>query len=467
MSRKTAFALFGLALATVTCKQDAPLSTGPIQASIQFTSGIFVNSDLDRDEVVAVHFLGNPSSAQKEAVLEAMGTWATVFRDDVYNLPQVSITEDDPQADEIVEVEFASREEVPSTYCGGATRNPMHVILTPSQDNCGGGGPWTLVRIARHEIGEALGFADMGGLGSAVDYCIAKSPSNDSPCPHEIQGVWYYYGVRTTDPDVTQALIDEFEILADPDTINLGQMSALSLSPSVAGNWSTTSEGELLGTTQGTATATVRGVAAGTATITVTLVPAANVSWPSPFTSLGVPVIGPIASITVWPLWATKSIGQQQQFAAQAWDAGNHPLSGYAFSWASSNEAVATVNVSGLATAVGSGSATISASYGTISGNGTLYVAALVVEFGSSPNPVRPNRTCSWSATASGGTGPYTYAWFKPPTIEAIASGQSVNIATGTKSFWLRVRAYDSLGGSAVDSTYVTVSSSSPYNCTY
>jgi hypothetical protein len=48
-----------------------------------------------------------------------------------------------------------------------------------------------------------------------------------------------------------------------------------------------------------------------------------------------------------------------------------------------------------------------------------------------------------------------------------ISTEQDPLVYTGTSSFWLRVTATDNTGQVAVDSMFVTVSSSSPSNCTY
>ncbi len=63
-----------------------------------------------------------------------------------------------------------------------------------------------------------------------------------------------------------------------------------------------------------------------------------------------------------------------QQFTAEAFDAAGTPLRGIAFVWASSNESVAVVDSSGLATAVGTGTTVISAAAGGKSGSATLRV---------------------------------------------------------------------------------------------
>jgi len=67
--------------------------------------------------------------------------------------------------------------------------------------------------------------------------------------------------------------------------------------------------------------------------------------------------------------------GPTQQFTAEALDANGNAMSGVAFTWASSDTTVATVDSSGLATAVGLGTASISATASGVRGAAKLTVA--------------------------------------------------------------------------------------------
>jgi len=81
-------------------------------------------------------------------------------------------------------------------------------------------------------------------------------------------------------------------------------------------------------------------------------------------------------SAQVAPAAASIGMGGTQQFTATARDRFNNPISGLAFSWASSNPAAATINIaSGLATGVAFGTTRITAStLGIISSPVTLQV---------------------------------------------------------------------------------------------
>ena len=91
-----------------------------------------------------------------------------------------------------------------------------------------------------------------------------------------------------------------------------------------------------------------------------------------------VTVVQRISTVLVAPAAHTLLPGATLQFTAEATDANGHPVAGTEFSWASSDPAVATVDASGLATALGPGDAEISAISSGESGRANLRVAERV-----------------------------------------------------------------------------------------
>lgn len=86
-------------------------------------------------------------------------------------------------------------------------------------------------------------------------------------------------------------------------------------------------------------------------------------------------VIQQVSTVSVSPGTATlTTVGATQQFTATAVDANDNPVEGVQFVWASENHAVATVDSDGLASATGSGSATITATAQDIPGHAALTV---------------------------------------------------------------------------------------------
>jgi uncharacterized protein YjdB len=89
-------------------------------------------------------------------------------------------------------------------------------------------------------------------------------------------------------------------------------------------------------------------------------------------------------SITLSPTSATIAVGQTQQFSGSGTTNSGQTVTGTGASWASSNISVATVDQNGLATAVGVGTTTISATVqtggGPVTGSATLTVTAAVLQ---------------------------------------------------------------------------------------
>ena len=114
------------------------------------------------------------------------------------------------------------------------------------------------------------------------------------------------------------------------------------------------------------------GVSAGSATIS-----ASSEGQTATATVTVTPV--PVATVTISPSSATIIVGSTAQLTATTKDGAGNTLSGRAVTWASSNTAVATVNGSGLITAVAVGSATVTATSEGKSGTATITVTNVPV----------------------------------------------------------------------------------------
>ena len=82
-----------------------------------------------------------------------------------------------------------------------------------------------------------------------------------------------------------------------------------------------------------------------------------------------------VASVTVSPSEAMIEVGATQQFEAMALTSDGMASPDAEFAWSSSDEMVATVDATGLATGVGAGAAMITATADSVSGTATLTVA--------------------------------------------------------------------------------------------
>lgn len=83
----------------------------------------------------------------------------------------------------------------------------------------------------------------------------------------------------------------------------------------------------------------------------------------------------PVASVTVTPARLDLAPGKQATLSALAYDASGKALGGRAVVWSSSNTSVATVDASGVVSALAAGSATITATSEGLSGSSAVSVA--------------------------------------------------------------------------------------------
>ena len=177
----------------------------------------------------------------------------------------------------------------------------------------------------------------------------------------------------------------------------------------------------------------VTGVAAGSATITAT---SGGKSGTATIT-----VMVPVASVTVAPASAGIYVGQTVQLTATPKDANGNPLTGRVVTWSSSNTGVATVNGSGLVSAVGAGSVTITATSEGQSGTATVAVTlvpvATVTVAPAAPS-VNVGQTVQLTATLRDSAGNTltgrTITWTSSSTATATvnASGLATGVAAGS-----------------------------------
>src|SRR5207253_2619736 len=116
----------------------------------------------------------------------------------------------------------------------------------------------------------------------------------------------------------------------------------------------------------------VTAVAAGSATIT------ASSEGRSGTAAITVKTV-PVAAVAVTPASLSVQVGQTAQLTATPQDANGNPLSGRTVTWTSSNQAVATVNATGLVTGAAAGAATITATSEGKSGTAAVTVTPVPV----------------------------------------------------------------------------------------
>jgi hypothetical protein len=158
-----------------------------------------------------------------------------------------------------------------------------------------------------------------------------------------------------------------------------------------------------------------------------------------------------LSSISVTPLNQTILSGTTKQYTATGTysDSTTQDITGQV-TWASSNTGVATINSSGLASAVAAGSTTISAVLSGKTGGAALTVQAAPLTVTTSSLPAATlNAAYSTTLAASGGTMPYTWSI----TTGSLPSGLSLNSSTGVISGTPATTGSSSFTAQAADSS--------------
>jgi alpha-tubulin suppressor-like RCC1 family protein/uncharacterized protein YjdB len=177
----------------------------------------------------------------------------------------------------------------------------------------------------------------------------------------------------------------------------------------------------------------VDGVAPGAATITATSEGKSG--------SAAIVVAPAVASVTVSPPELALQVGESDQLTATPRDQDGHPLEGRPVAWTTDEPTVATVSPNGLVSAVGAGSATISATAEGKSGSALISVSAVpVVTVTISPGelPLLAGVSQQLTATARDGAGnplpgrAFTWTSSQPDAASVSSTGLVTGIAPGT-----------------------------------
>jgi Bacterial Ig-like domain (group 2) len=147
------------------------------------------------------------------------------------------------------------------------------------------------------------------------------------------------------------------------------------------------------------------------------------------------PPPGEVASVTVTPATASIGVGKTQQFAAVAKDSSGNVIVGTTFTWSSDTTSTATVNSSGLATAVALGTAHITATASGVNGSATLTVNPAISSVSVSPltATINAGQTQQFTAVAKDSQGNVisgvTFTWNSDAS--SIATVNSSGLASG------------------------------------
>ncbi|HKR09471.1 MAG TPA: Ig-like domain-containing protein [Gemmatimonadaceae bacterium] len=151
----------------------------------------------------------------------------------------------------------------------------------------------------------------------------------------------------------------------------------------------------------------------------------------------------PVATVTVTPASATLVLGitPTQQLSAVTKDANGNTLTGRTVTWTSDNAAAATVDATGLVTAVAAGSATITATSEGKTGTSTITVniaPVATVTVALTPNSITAIQTSQATATLRDANGNVltgrSVTWSSDNTAAATVDAQGVVTAVATGS---------------------------------
>jgi uncharacterized protein YjdB len=141
----------------------------------------------------------------------------------------------------------------------------------------------------------------------------------------------------------------------------------------------------------------------------------------------------PVASVLVAPATKSLFVGQTQQLTATTLDSAGGTLANRTIAWGTSDSTKARVSASGLATALGVGNATITATSGGKTGTVTLQVSLVpVARIVVSPTAmtVQPWQTGNLSVIAYDSAGNplsgRSFTWLSSDTVRAPVSSQGV-----------------------------------------
>ena len=191
----------------------------------------------------------------------------------------------------------------------------------------------------------------------------------------------------------------------------------------------------------------VTGVAQGAAAVTVTATDPRGLSAAQSF-AVEVAAAAP-AMVTVTPDAATlTAIDQTISLSAEVRDQLGRPITDAIVVWSSADTAVATVDTSGLVTAVADGSATVTALSGEVSGSASVVVSqtAATVEITPATHTLAAGDTVRLVATASDDNGHIVtdaaFSWTSSDTavasvddtglVQGVAEGMAVITAAGS-----------------------------------
>lgn len=250
------------------------------------------------------------------------------------------------------------------------------VAVTPSEPNVVVGQSVQLAAVARSAGGQELSGRTVGWSSGAPSIAsVSATGAVTGLAPGTAIVFATIDGVIGT-ATVTVRPVPVASVAVAPPTASVTVGGTVQLSASVRDAGGAELPGRLVGWSSSdetvatvSSTGLVSGRKVGSATITAS-------SEGKSGTAAVTVIAAPVATVTVAPSSATLTVGQTVELVAQTLDAAGGVLAGRAVTWTTSNAGVATVAPNGTVTAVGPGSATITATSEGKSGTAAVTVTA-------------------------------------------------------------------------------------------
>lgn len=298
---------------------------------------------------------GSLTTPMTNAVITAVASWNSVF-----NQPDMPVlTRIGPLNQPLFTVNY-NLTSGGTYYCGKWETGIKTITIrsTPSPTVCPLGGGFNIVTdltgLVKHEMSHAVGFLqhlnEISGPPTAT--CLASVPEgffNESLCQHEIQAVWYMYGIRNTDPDLWHPMQNP-SVSLSPSSATILTGASQTFNASVYVDGSVTPTLTWLGplpaiasyTSTSDASATVQaGQSEGQTQVTVQINEDPTFIWPPSTGSATLNIQKPpVASITIAPSSATLSGVQDETFYATVIDESGATRTDVTLTWTVDNTVV-------------------------------------------------------------------------------------------------------------------------------
>lgn len=141
-----------------------------------------------------------------------------------------------------------------------------------------------------------------------------------------------------------------------------------------------------------------------------------------------------VTTVQITPSSPAVQVGQSYQLTATPYDQNGKPISGKTATWTIDHSSVASISSGGMLQGVSVGSTTVRATINGVTGTASVTVQPVLTVSINGPLWINTPGQQTWTASASGGNGTYSYRWY----VEWNTSPHIYELTTGsTASFYV------------------------------